>query len=56
MHLAKQSGKHFELIIISEINSDRSYNSVEMQDYWIEESIKEHTFDEFYELGKELGK
>jgi len=27
-----------------------------MQDYWIEESIKDGSFDEFYERGKELGK
>ena len=27
-----------------------------MQDYWIEESIKDKPFEEFYELGRELGK
>jgi calcium/calmodulin-dependent protein kinase-4 len=27
-----------------------------MQDYWIEESIKDRAFGEFYALGKELGK
>jgi len=27
-----------------------------MQDYWIEESVKNKPFEEFYELGRELGK
>jgi len=27
-----------------------------MQDYWVEDSIKDRSFNEFYELGKELGK
>jgi len=27
-----------------------------MQDYWIEESIKDKSFEDFYERGRELGK
>jgi len=27
-----------------------------MQDYWIEESIKDKSFEDFYKLGRELGK
>jgi len=27
-----------------------------MQDYWIEESVKDKPFEDFYELGRELGK
>ncbi|XP_067927940.1 calcium/calmodulin-dependent protein kinase type IV-like isoform X2 [Watersipora subatra] len=27
-----------------------------IQDYWIEDSVKDRTFEEFYTLGKELGK
>jgi len=27
-----------------------------MQDYWIEESVKDKSFEDFYELGRELGK
>lgn len=35
--------------------SKRSFRK-KMQDYWIKESIKDRPFDDFYELGKELGK
>jgi len=27
-----------------------------MQDYWIEESVKDKSFEDFYERGRELGK
>jgi len=27
-----------------------------MQDYWVEESIKDRPFEDFYERGRELGK
>lgn len=27
-----------------------------IQEYWIEDSIKEKSFDDYYTLGKELGK